>query len=466
MNQAGASFEKRLYGWKAIAAYFRRDRSTVMRWAHERKLPVHRLPGGKHGSVFAIEHELAEWSLHSDDLDLIEADVPDAILPRPILPGAALPDSGAMPKSRRRRTIAVILGAAALLALLVLAWPRWSALTQSSSARVAELPADPAVAADYIAARDAWARRTPAEIKQAIKLYQGVIRRDQGFAPAHTGLADAWLILREYGEVHDAPAFHAARSAAEQGLRLDPRSPGAHRAIGFVHYWWANDAPAAIAAFERAVALDGRDPHTHFWFANMLADMGDHDRARREYDRARLLSPGSRPIQIEYAFSRWHAGEDAEALRLLTALAERHPTDATIRDCLAWIHIGNGDIAGFAREYEMMARNRGQPDMLRLSAALGAAIARDPATAHRLLIADARREIAEGTRRLRKTPAYYASSMGDRAQLVALMTEARNLGEIWYTAGIASRIARRWRGDAQIESLLASLHPPEIDPNP
>jgi tetratricopeptide (TPR) repeat protein len=467
MAQIEHQADKRLYGWKMIAAYFRRDRTTVMRWARDRNLPVHRLPGGKHGSVFALEHELASWSLNLEDIDLPEtvAAIPNHQRENQPLPAAeraqtVAPDweRAALPAAPRQ-SIAVLAASLLLFAGLVFAWPTLGPVVKHKFVRSAELPADPAVAGDYLTARDMWARRTPSDIVQAITLYRSVIHREPDFAPAYAGLADAWLILREYGDVNDPQAYRAAAAAAEQALRLDSGLAGAHRAIGFIKYWWSNDASAAIAAFERAAALEGDDPQTHFWFANMLADMGDHERARSEYNRARLLSPGSRAIETEYAFSNWHAGEDGKALRLLNALAARYPEDATIRDCLAWIHIANGDIAGFAREYKAMARNRGRPDLLRLSASLDAAVAHNPATAHRLLIAEARREIADGTRRLRKTPAFYASSMGDRTTLVALMTEARDLGEVWYTASIAARIALRWRGDPEVKALLNKLHP-------
>lgn len=52
----------RLDGWKAIGAYLGRDRSTVIRWARDRALPVHRLPGGKTATVFALRHELDRWA--------------------------------------------------------------------------------------------------------------------------------------------------------------------------------------------------------------------------------------------------------------------------------------------------------------------------------------------------------------------------------------------------------------------
>ncbi len=51
----------RLDGWKMIAAHFRRDRTTVMRWAQTRGLPIKRVPGGGSGSVYAYVHELDTW---------------------------------------------------------------------------------------------------------------------------------------------------------------------------------------------------------------------------------------------------------------------------------------------------------------------------------------------------------------------------------------------------------------------
>jgi hypothetical protein len=51
----------RLDGWKAIAEYLGRDVRTAQRWRDERGLPVHRVPGGKGGTVFADAGELDAW---------------------------------------------------------------------------------------------------------------------------------------------------------------------------------------------------------------------------------------------------------------------------------------------------------------------------------------------------------------------------------------------------------------------
>lgn len=53
--------EKTLVSWKEIAAFFDRAERTVKRWERERGLPVHRVPGGERGGVYAYPGELAEW---------------------------------------------------------------------------------------------------------------------------------------------------------------------------------------------------------------------------------------------------------------------------------------------------------------------------------------------------------------------------------------------------------------------
>jgi adenylate cyclase len=53
--------ERRLDSWKEIAAFFGRDERTVRRWEKDSALPVHRVPGGPKGRVFAYVSELDQW---------------------------------------------------------------------------------------------------------------------------------------------------------------------------------------------------------------------------------------------------------------------------------------------------------------------------------------------------------------------------------------------------------------------
>lgn len=447
----------RLNGWKSIAAYFGRDRTTVARWARERNLPIHHIPGGKQRSVFAFEEELAAWAKQNADAQLepMEGEVEASLAP-PHIPESPAPAKGLRPRALWIAALVVVV--AALIGIV--------AVGASSSRHKAPAPVSAQAMAEYVAARDSWARRTPEDIRQAIDQFEALVHREPNFALARAGLAEAWLIYREYGNVTDARAFGIARIAAQKAISLDPDLPAGHRAMGFIDYWWDNDPASAIKEFKRAIELDGQDGQTHFWYANVLADLGQTEAAERHYQQARMLVPGSQTIAVEYACAQWQAGRDDQALQMMTALKARYPGDATIHNCLSWVHIGRGDIRNFAAEFAVMAQLRKEPALQALSARVTAAVQRDPATAHRVLIEDARREIGAGTRRIREVPAFYASSMGDRETLLALMREAKVLGEEWHSPGITSRIAARWKGDAEIMGLLSALRVlPEKMPN-
>ena len=58
---AGAERGDRLDSWKDVAAYLKRDVSTVQRWEKREGMPVHRHVHDKLGSVYAFRSELDAW---------------------------------------------------------------------------------------------------------------------------------------------------------------------------------------------------------------------------------------------------------------------------------------------------------------------------------------------------------------------------------------------------------------------
>jgi hypothetical protein len=88
---------QRLDGWKAIAGYLGRDVRTAQRWRDERGMPVHRVPGGKGGAVFATATELDAWLFRARSTG---ASAPEVLAPQSNLaaPPASLgPDEGGKP---------------------------------------------------------------------------------------------------------------------------------------------------------------------------------------------------------------------------------------------------------------------------------------------------------------------------------------------------------------------------------
>lgn len=94
----------RLDSWKEIAAYLRRDVTTVQRWERRENMPVHRHVHDKQGSVYAFRSALDAWA--QGRLGVEEPD--RGVEPAPTPPAAT--------GRRRRQGIFWLLGAATTMA--------------------------------------------------------------------------------------------------------------------------------------------------------------------------------------------------------------------------------------------------------------------------------------------------------------------------------------------------------------
>jgi Tol biopolymer transport system component len=116
--------EGRLDSWKKIAAYLKRDVSTVQRWERREAMPVHRHLHDKLGSVYAFRSELDAWwasrrgrltSEQDSAADATPASAPDA--QRATERNIAATAAGATPHPGRRRLL-WIAAAVAILAIV------------------------------------------------------------------------------------------------------------------------------------------------------------------------------------------------------------------------------------------------------------------------------------------------------------------------------------------------------------
>lgn len=424
----------RIDGWKSIGAHFGRDRTTAIRWARERDLPVHRIPGGKTATVYALRHELDCWAQ-----------------------GGGREAALAAPVRRRWKAIAAALVGLGVIGGGWFAVP-WVVPSAPAETRTAlALPGDPAVADLFLKGRDLLADREAAAIEKAIDLLRDVTRRDPGYGPGYAALAEALLLSREFGTRSDRQAFPEARAAAGDALRLSPSQASAHRVNGFIAYWRDRDFTAARRYFEKAIALAPGDAGGHFWFGNILADHGDSAEALTHLRQAQTMMPGSVPIQTDLAWALWSAGERDEAVATLNDLARRHPDFAVIHDCLAVIHLADGDYPAYVRAQAQVAELR-QNDTLRLrTTALSQALSAGSGSAQKLLLEYAQADLASGESRTAAWTAFVASAARDRASLLAVLRAAEARHEKWGDAGLIRVMRSKWAGDAQVETLLIRL---------
>ncbi|HUD31194.1 MAG TPA: tetratricopeptide repeat protein [Novosphingobium sp.] len=451
-----AQVPDRLDGWKAIAAYLNRDRTTVIRWARERSLPVHRLPGGKTATVFALRHELDGWTGGFQSPSPAIEELPAAaMMPTRFGPPIAdVPPAGMTlaPVHRHWVALVALAGLVIAFAALLAVYEASGATTQGKAAPLA-LPADPAVAARFLAARDLIAEREAHGLERAIAQLERVVRDAPDYALGHASLAEALLLSREFGMRRDTDAFRRARSEAETATRLDPSLAAGHRMTGFIAYWADHDFAQADARFRRALALDPADALSHFWYGNILSDHGEHAAALRELNRARLMLPGSVAIRTDLAWARWAAGDET-AVRALKDIARDHPRFAVVHDCLAVIALANGDAAGYVRHFARFAALRQDAGLVARAGELDAALRRGPAAMRGEIMHQALAETTHDPARNHAWPAMVASVTGDRARLRAALEIADSRDERWGDAGMLLRMERAWRRDAEIQALL------------
>jgi tetratricopeptide (TPR) repeat protein len=403
------------------------------------------MPGGEgKRSVYAFAEELNAWAAAGRT---VEERTPPPVAP-PAVPPTVHPP---------RRSWAAIAAVAAVIAITGAFW-----LLRSS--RSADLPADPRVAALYVQGRDHWAQRDAQSLSRAIGEFESVVAADPNFAPAFSALADAYLLAREFGAVPDPVAFDRARRAAERAGQIDPRLASAHRATGFVAYWWERDRGKAGNAFRRALALDPGDGQTRFWYGNILADNGEGAAAMREFDAARLTEPGSVAIATDRAWAQWSAGDTAAAQAGLTSILSRSPRFAVALDCLGIIRFGDGDDAGYLDALRRRQAAQGSPALAAQVAALESALKSGGAPAmRRAMIEQALEEQREASVPDHSWAAFVASVAGDRDTLLTILGIADRGREVWGSAGYTRRMESRWRDDAEIVALLKRRAPPRIE---
>ena len=359
----------RLDSWKEIADYLGRAERTVKRWESERSLPVHHVPGGGHGSVYAFTAELDEWLRSQSPRGFVSSqeNAPTGADQFRIEASAQGPDP--RPSWRLRALPARFWRILALAVLLVsgvagLAYflHRHNSRT-STSFRAANTASSAGISGPerklahelYLRGRFEWNRRTPDSLNRALDYFTQAIVHDPGNAEAYVGLADTYNLLREYTAMPENEAYRRGIAAAKKAIALDDSLAEAHRSLAFDEVWGNWDFAAAEREFRRAIELNPRDPLARLWFANAFASPGWYAICLREMDRAQELDPASHAILADKGLLLFHAGQTQQGLELLRQVAGTDPEFLSPHRYLAEAYMTLRDYPNFLRESERAA---------------------------------------------------------------------------------------------------------------
>lgn len=182
----------------------------------------------------------------------------------------------------------------------------------------------------YLRGRVHWNQRTRGGLRQALECFQQAITLDAGFAEAHAGIAETYVLLGSVG--YDAMQPHAsmpaAREAAQRALNLDPDLAEAHAALGVIHLLYDWDGVSAEERLRQALSLDPSCIAAHQWMGELFLARALPEAAAEAFSKGIALDAFSTPCNLglgwAYYFSRRY-DKAAEQFRLTLGLAPGLP---------------------------------------------------------------------------------------------------------------------------------------------
>jgi len=166
----------------------------------------------------------------------------------------------------------------------------------------------------YLKGRYFFYQYTSQGWQQAIEYFNQAVESDPRFAPAYSGLADAYLVAGAYGAIPSQEAQTRGKAAAAKALELDDKLASAHYVMATIYTWYDWDWANAEKEFHRALELNPNDALGRNWHGGYLSLLGRHDEAVNEHERALELDPFSPIINANLARSFYWARRYDEAI--------------------------------------------------------------------------------------------------------------------------------------------------------
>jgi serine/threonine-protein kinase len=196
----------------------------------------------------------------------------------------------------------------------------------------------------YVQGRQYLAQSTVEGYRRAIDALERAIRRDPGFALAHSALAYAHVctVIEGMPGFEPEPGFAAAQAAVTRALALDNSLGDAHGIVGLLRFTREFDWRGAEQALRRGIELSPGSADLYDHLGWLYGAEGRHDEALDAVRRARELDPITHRSDVGTALMR--AGRYAEALDDVRRLIAIEPGFARAHSIAGWAHLLMGDL--------------------------------------------------------------------------------------------------------------------------
>ena len=159
----------------------------------------------------------------------------------------------------------------------------------------------------YLKGRYFWNKLTEEGLNKGMDFFRQAIKTDPKYAPAYSGISDAYCRLAWYSYSSPREAFSEAKKAAEKALELDKNLPEAHASLGFVSMCFDRDYDRAFEQIKNAIDLDPGSAGTRTYYSICLAITGRHEESIEEAKQALYLDPLTPMMQINLGGRYYYA---------------------------------------------------------------------------------------------------------------------------------------------------------------
>ncbi len=188
-----------------------------------------------------------------------------------------------------------------------------------------------------------WSTVEAADLHASRRLFERSLAIDPGFSRAYASLSTTYVIAwrNRLDQDHLNPAaLDEAHRLANRAVQLDPNLPHAHASLGVV-LAWKRQPDAAVAEFERAVALNRN--FTDWRMAIALVYAGQSARAIEVLKAHMRLDPFYAPLAPHWlGLAHFTLKQYPEALAALSECALRAPNYGAVHLWLAATHARMG----------------------------------------------------------------------------------------------------------------------------
>src|SRR5215470_16197289 len=195
----------------------------------------------------------------------------------------------------------------------------------------------------YLQGRFYQSQNTPDGLNRSIEFFEQAIALDPNFAEAYAGIADANIILFNFGIRPAAATTRQARESLNRALQLDPDLSSAYTPLALIQFLIDRNWTEAEKSLKRAIELNPNNADAYHRYAYFLMRLGRFDESLQKAEKARELNPLSNIVQNGIGLTYLCARRYPEAIKQLENTAAENPQFSLPRWLLGYAYEATGD---------------------------------------------------------------------------------------------------------------------------